>query len=152
MLSSAQRNSRGHVAEELLLQMFQQSLWAMLSLRVKFMGERPCCPRPNGKCRSWYYVAQCSKAMLLLRVTFMEEGHVAHSTMERQELVPCCPVPKEALRAMLPHHCHVGCELDVHFGSIDSWDGAFVPRSMRPLLICLISTCSNSLIFPKTDE
>ena len=53
MLSSAQRNSRSHVAEELLLQMFQQSLWAMLSLRVKLMGERPCCPLPNGKCKSW---------------------------------------------------------------------------------------------------
>ena len=105
MLPTAQRSSRGHVAEELLLRMFQQRLWAMLPLRVKFVGERPCCLLPNGKCRSWCYVAQCSKAMLLLRVTFMGEGHVAHFPMESARGKSWCHVA-QCLKKLQGPCCH----------------------------------------------
>ena len=64
MLPTAQGSSRGHVAEELLLQMFQQRLCAMLPLRVKFMEEGHVAHFPmDSACMGWCHVAQFIKKL-----------------------------------------------------------------------------------------
>ena len=61
MLPSVQISSRGHVAEELLLRMFVTL--GHVALEGEVYGGRPCCPFPNGKCKSWCHVAQCLKKL-----------------------------------------------------------------------------------------
>ena len=63
MLHSAQRYHRGHVADRVSTSDVPAATLCHVALEGEVYGGRPRCPFPNGTCKSWCHVAQCSNKL-----------------------------------------------------------------------------------------